>query len=121
MENSNKIYAWSFSASLILIPLFVVLSILTPELIKEGMASEAALSTAKTALLGGLILCGIVLWCYAIQRLAYVWKWSSTSKKISGVVFVIVFPGVCGLYQYYLDSEEIKREARKAARRAQQP
>ncbi len=67
---------------------------------------------------GSLVLCGLVMWAFAIQRLVFVWRWSSVNKKISGLLFVMLFPAICGYYLYYMDKQEAEQEARKSARQA---
>ncbi len=99
-----------------LIPALIITFVLTPVLHKEGIINEGVFSMVKVPLWGGIALCGVVMWGYAIQRLAYVWQWSPTIQKITGVIFIILFPGLSGFYLYYHDRGESQKEARRLKR-----
>ncbi|VAW88014.1 hypothetical protein MNBD_GAMMA17-1734 [hydrothermal vent metagenome] len=118
MELSKKIYACAYWGVTIFILLLIVVSVLLPELRKDGVVSEEAFaSISKIPLWIGLGLCGLVMWFFAIQRLAFVWQWSPLNRKVSGVLFVLLFPGLCGYYLYFVDKQERKNRAIKAARK----
>ncbi len=117
MELSKKIYACAYWGATIFILLLIVASVLLPELHKDGVVSEAFVSVSKIPLWFGLGLCGFVMWFFAVQRLAFVWQWSPLNRKVSGVLFVLLFPGLCGYYLYFVDKQERKNRAIKAARK----
>ena len=116
MENNNKIYAYAYYCTTIFILLLIVSVVLLPELRKDGVVSEEIASFSKFPLWIGLGVCGLVMWIFAIQRLAFVWEWSPKSKRVNGVLFVLLFPGLCGYYLYFVDKQERENRAIKAAR-----
>ncbi len=116
MELSKKIYASAYWGVTIFILLLIVVSVLLPELRKDGVLSDEFLVISKKPLWMGLSLCGFVMWVFAIQRLAFVWQWAPLNRKMSGVLFVLLFPGFCGYYLYFVDKQERKNRAIKAAR-----
>ena len=116
MEPSKKIYAFAYWGVTIFIALLIVVSVLLPELHKDGVVSDEFAVISKTPLWIGLGVCGLVMWAFAIQRLAFVWQWASMNKKISGVLFVLLFPGLCGYYLYFADKQERENRVIKAAR-----
>ncbi|MCF6324252.1 MAG: hypothetical protein L3J89_08020 [Gammaproteobacteria bacterium] len=116
MELSKKIYASAYWGVTIFILLLIVASVLLPELRKDGVVSDEFASISKTPLWIGLGLCGLVMWFFAIQRLAFVWQWAPLNRKVSGVLFILLFPGLCGYYLYFVDKQECKNRAIKAAR-----
>jgi len=113
MRVNNKIYTYGYWGVTIFIALLIASSVLLPELRKDGVVSDEFAAMSKTPLWTGLGLCGFVMWVYAIQRLSIVWKWSPVNKKISGVMFVLLFPGLCGYYLFFMDRQEAEREVRK--------
>ncbi len=116
MELSKKIYACAYWGVTIFILLLIVVSVLLPELRKDGVVSESFTSIPTIPLWSGLGLCGFVMWFFAIQRLAFVWQWSPLNRKVSSVLFVLLFPGLCGYYLYFVDKQERKNRAIKMAR-----
>ncbi len=118
MGITKKIYACGYWGATLTIVLLIVTSILMRELRKEGVVSEVVVTKTKETLWFALVLCGLVMWAFAIQRLVFVWRWSSVNKKISGLLFVMLFPAICGYYLYYMDKQEAEQEARKSARQA---
>jgi len=118
MEN-NKIYACAYWGMTIFILLLIASAVLLPELRKDGVVSEEMASFLKMPLWIGLGVCGLVMWVFAIQRLAFVWEWSPKKRKVGGVLFVLLFPGLCGYYLYFVDKQERENRAIKAAREKQ--
>ncbi len=116
MELSRKIYACAYWGVTIFILLLIVASIFLPELRKDGLVSESFASISKTPLWIGLGLCGLVMWIFAIQRLVFVWQWAKLSRKVGGVLFIVLFPCLCGYYLYFVDKQERQNRAIKAAR-----
>lgn len=106
---------------MMLIPALIITFVLTPVLVKEGIIAEGVGAVVRMPLLGGIALCGVVMWAYAMQRLAYVWPWSPMMQKITGVIFVLLFPGFSGFYLYYLDRGESQKEARRLKREQEAP
>jgi len=115
MEN-NKIYACAYWGMTIFILLLIIASVIVPELRKDGIVSEQIASFSRMPLWIGLGACGLVMWVFAIQRLAFVWEWTPKNKRINGVLFVLLFPGLCGYYLYFVDKQERQNRAIKAAR-----
>ncbi|MBL1261247.1 MAG: hypothetical protein COB33_012015 [Thiotrichaceae bacterium] len=116
MDLSKKIYASAYWGVTIFILLLIVASVLLPELRKDGVLSDAFISFSQTPLWIGLGLCGLVMWVFALQRLIFVWQWASLSRKVSAVLFIVLFPGLCGYYLYFVDKQERVNRAIKAAR-----
>jgi len=121
MKIDNRLYAACYWALMLLIPALIITFVLIPVLLKEGIIAEGVSAVVKTPLLSAIALCGVAMWAYAMQRLAYVWPWSSTMQKISGVIFVLLFPGFSGFYLYYLDRGESQKEARRLKREQEAP
>ncbi len=117
MVLNNKIYTCGYWGVTLFIALLIVSAVILPELQKDGVVSKEFSAMLKPPLWAGLVLCGVVMWGYAIQRLSIVWKWSSNNKKISGVMFVLLFPGLCGCYLFFMDRQEAEKEAHKAAQK----
>ncbi len=104
-----------------LIPALIITFVLTPVLVKEGIIGAGVGAMVREPLLAGIVLCGIVMWAYAIQRLVYVWPWSPLMQKITGIIFILLFPGFSGFYLYYLDRGESQKEARRLKREREAP
>ncbi len=113
MKIDNRLYAVCYWALMMLIPALIITFVLTPVLVKEGIIDAGVGVMVRESLLAGIVLCGIVMWAYAIQRLVYVWPWSPVMQKITGIIFILLFPGVSGFYLYYLDRGGVIRKKKR--------